>query len=684
MPNTCKFGKSSQEKFQPATTQLHDGCNKAGNHKATFQTASDYYIQVHTDSGGIIRSINRYGASFFRKTEKEILGQNLFELLSPMESVLNGAQKKIVRCFMSSPEKSEFAEFETRPGQEETKRVAWIRSITQMPGRRASNITYIGIPVATPMDGEKKCLSGTEFKNKGAFHKRPQNDVSVGKYCSLETYLENSDMWAWETGFDGNISYVTPSVEKILGYSPKEIIQLSIADLMTEKTKTEFEAFISTAKKEGDGQIRLNGEIRDKNGSVKQSDFVVAAYTDQRGDALGFRGVCRDLSTDVTYEEEIRIREKEYRYLFDNTQVAIFVIDEEGIIRNINQTGAGINGKTPEEMIGRKFTDFILTDVREKAYRAFLKNYRRAKLQNTNFVDAPPYVVRLETQEGIRYLHIVSKAIKVIENGEMAGLLHTGMDVTESMMLQEKLKKHQKKLRRIVAERNEKIEALQEDLLRNEKLTALGMLTSKVSHEIRNPLGTINSSLYIIKERLKEGDYGTLNAIERGFRAVSRCDGIIEEMMDFTRTKVLEKRAVNVTNWLEKLINDMVFPKEVTIEKKITKGLAAPIDVLRLHKCISNIIENSLEAMGGDKSGEITLSARKYDDNLEIRITDSGCGISRKEQKKAFDPLYSTKKNGIGMGLPVSKKVMDLHEGTIQLKSERGRGTTVILRLPTS
>jgi PAS domain S-box-containing protein len=389
----------------------------------------------------------------------------------------------------------------------------------------------------------------------------------------------------------------------------------------------------------------------------------------------------RDITREVTDRKELVLREQEYRYLFDNTQVALIMINKEGIILNINQTGARMCERVPEEMIGLRFTEFIPENDREDALDAFQESYTQAKLQKSNFVDIEPHVTRLNTPRGTRYLRLVPKAIKVMNGDQMVAILHTALDISESYVLQKTLKQQQQQLQKLVDERTEKIQTLQEEMLRDERLTALGRLTSTVSHEIRNPLGTISSSLYIINEQLKGNGFGVGSAVERASRAVRRCDGIIEEMLDFTRPKVLEKRVVDISSWLKKILNDLETAKNVSIISRIEAGLSAQIDVARMHRCLMNILENAMEALGDVDVGAIHMDARMEGDRIEINITDTGPGISRERQKMIFDPLYSTKTNGIGMGLPVCKQVMELHGGSIAIRSKTGMGTTASLRL---
>jgi signal transduction histidine kinase len=152
-------------------------------------------------------------------------------------------------------------------------------------------------------------------------------------------------------------------------------------------------------------------------------------------------------------------------------------------------------------------------------------------------------------------------------------------------------------------------------------------------------------------------------------------------MLDFTRPKILEKRKTDMSSWLDKALDEISLPSHISLVRRIDPDLLARIDGARLHRCISNILENAIEAMEGN-NGTIDIEARLDGGRIEIKVVDTGTGITEERQKMIFDPLFSTKTNRIGMGLPVCRQVMELHGGIITIQSKAGIGTTASLRLP--
>jgi PAS domain S-box-containing protein len=667
-----KKDASETPRKKTSTPHLASSNDRASESSGVFKRV-DGCILLGTDAYGVVGRVNHKGAGFFGKPERDIIGNTFARLVLPDDFEGDRRKRRFINHFLYTPEKNDSAEIETRHASGIPRRVLWTRSAVRDARGGIVEMRYLGIDIQGrhTRGGETPSPDEPSVCN-------PDSD-----YSFLENYIDNSKVWAWEMTAGDEFCYASPGVFNQLGFSPDELMGNGMDFLLPQGRKSSFRKAMERARREGERYFTFDSQMRCKNGGVLWTETTGILVADEKNNYRGARGLNWDINEEVAAKEELVLKEQEYRYLFDNTQVVLMMLNEDGMILNINQAGANMHGREPHEMIGRKIIDFIPEFERRDAHETFSKSYRLAKAQKETFVDIEPHMIQLDTPRGpSRYLRLVPKAIKIMENDEMVGILNTALDVTENHMLQKELERHQLQLQKIVEKRSEEIKTLQEEMLRDERLATLGRLTSTVSHEIRNPLGTINSSLYIINERVKGKAFGVEKAIGRGFRAVKRCDGIIEEMLDFTRTKGLEKRTVDMSSWLNSMLADTDMPEDVSLEKQIEDGLSAPVDAYRLHRCIYNIIENSITALQGAQGGLILVRAGMSGGRLEIKITDNGPGIPKMIQKQVFDPLYSTKQNGIGMGLPVCKQVMELHGGSIRLRSDAEQGTTVILRLP--
>jgi PAS domain S-box-containing protein len=270
--------------------------------------------------------------------------------------------------------------------------------------------------------------------------------------------------------------------------------------------------------------------------------------------------------------------------------------------------------------------------------------------------------------------------------GQIGGLIMLTDVITERKQNEIELARHRDHLEKLVAERTRALHAAQDELVQQERLAALGKLTATVSHELRNPLGTINSSLYIIEQRLRGQVPGTERAIVRARRNIARCDNIIDELLDFTRRRELQTEAVPIDVWLKDLIEGLPVSEGIRIDCDLHAGVSMAVDPERLRRAVINCLTNAVQAVEQKDAiaadDGVGVETRCAAGQLEIVIRDSGGGIAETELDKIFEPLFSTKGFGVGLGLPATRQVMEQHGGGIRIASTPGQGTTVALWLP--
>ncbi len=231
---------------------------------------------------------------------------------------------------------------------------------------------------------------------------------------------------------------------------------------------------------------------------------------------------------------------------------------------------------------------------------------------------------------------------------------------------------------------------LQAELLRNERLAAMGQLTGTVAHELRNPLGAIRTSMYIVEKVADTEDDRFARSVERIDRSITRCDKIITELLDFARAKGLQPRPTALDTWLSVVLKEQHIPEGITVKTNLqTDGAVVHIDPEELRRAMINVVDNACQAMvdgngenGATAEGELTVASRLNGERVEIEFTDTGPGISEDILPKILEPLFSTKSFGTGLGLPTVQRIMEEHGGGLEVSSEEGRGTQVVLWLP--
>jgi PAS domain S-box-containing protein len=264
-------------------------------------------------------------------------------------------------------------------------------------------------------------------------------------------------------------------------------------------------------------------------------------------------------------------------------------------------------------------------------------------------------------------------------------LVATIADITERKRAEQALQTLNEELEQRVAERTAELSNAQDELVRKERLATLGQLTATVSHELRNPLGVLRNSAYVLRRAINEPDSRSDRAIDRIDRNITRCDRIIDELLDFTRSRRPELHPVVLDDWLGGVLDEQPEPRDIIVDREF--GLPAawfPLDRDLLHRAVVNLYDNACQALEDGESADprITIETRKSVNRIEITVGDNGPGMASEVREKIFEPLYSTKGFGIGLGLPIVHRIMAQLDGGIELDSAPGRGTRAVLWLP--
>ncbi len=250
---------------------------------------------------------------------------------------------------------------------------------------------------------------------------------------------------------------------------------------------------------------------------------------------------------------------------------------------------------------------------------------------------------------------------------------------------EKELAEHREHLEQLVKNRTQELEGAQAELLQQERLATLGQLTATVSHELRNPLGTIQSALFSIEESLESKDRQRVNRpIELAERSINRCVKIVEELTSYARVKKLSLSKASVDLWLNNVIEEQQIPETIIVERDLAVNLQAQFDQDKLRQVIVNLISNAIHALESKSSDHkvMSISVKPLQDRYEIQINDNGIGMPDEVKEKIFDPLFSTKDFGIGLGMVIVSNLVKQHRGKIYVESQQGEGTTITLRLP--
>jgi signal transduction histidine kinase len=251
---------------------------------------------------------------------------------------------------------------------------------------------------------------------------------------------------------------------------------------------------------------------------------------------------------------------------------------------------------------------------------------------------------------------------------------------------QKELQRWNSDLERRVQERTRDLKEAQDQLIAHEKLAALGQMASVVGHELRNPLAVMNNSVYFLKTKLAGTGKGGIDPkIEKHLNIVEgeivKSNTIIRDVLDFVRNRAINASPHKLDELVAQAIERIQIPTGVSLSKALTLGpTEVMVDEDELRQVLVNLMENACQAMV--KGGTLTVGTKAQGDSVEISIADTGCGIPQEHLKKIFDAFFTTKSRGTGLGLAVVKKIIDRHQGQIDVQSKVGEGTRFRIRLP--
>jgi signal transduction histidine kinase len=224
--------------------------------------------------------------------------------------------------------------------------------------------------------------------------------------------------------------------------------------------------------------------------------------------------------------------------------------------------------------------------------------------------------------------------------------------------------------------------------LKKSRLEQLGTLIATLAHELRNPLGAVRTSVFILNRTMQAQDEKVERAFSRINTGIERCDNIITQLLAFTQIKPSEKQVVEFDTWLETALPEMAKPLNANLEFTCilgSPGAFVALDTSQMHDVLSRLLTNAAEAMQQSLNGHKThihISTEMIDGALQCIISDSGHGIPADILPRVTDPFFTTKSFGAGLGLPTAIRILEQHGGNLNISSQTDTGATVKITLP--
>lgn len=250
----------------------------------------------------------------------------------------------------------------------------------------------------------------------------------------------------------------------------------------------------------------------------------------------------------------------------------------------------------------------------------------------------------------------------------------------ENAKLYEQVKRYAKELEQKVEERTQELREAQEELVRKEKLAILGQLAGGVGHELRNPLGVLKNSIYYLKLRLQDTDEKVQRHLSIMEREIGLANKITTDLLDFSRIKAPATVATDLNDLIQEILAQYLVDGHIVVRTALNQLPSVMIDKDQIRQVFLNLIMNAVQAM--PEGGELTIVTDVDPDCVVASFADTGCGIPEENLGKIFQPLFTTKAKGLGLGLAVSRNLLEANKGRITVNSQVGQGTTFTVRFP--
>ena len=254
----------------------------------------------------------------------------------------------------------------------------------------------------------------------------------------------------------------------------------------------------------------------------------------------------------------------------------------------------------------------------------------------------------------------------------------------EIRRLYAELQRHSEQLEQRVIERTQALQTVQNQLLAAQRLATIGQMAATVSHELRNPLAAICNVAYYLNTRLGAADDKVQRNLSILQREAERATKIMTELLDFSRMRPPMLHSTDLTSVLEEALARAAPPPQVHVDVDWQPNLPRVMaDADQIQQVFLNLITNAVQAM--PDGGQLAIKFRvpsPEPGHVTVSITDTGEGIPAENLPRLFEPLFTTRAKGIGLGLAISQRLVEAHGGSIEVCSQVGVGSTFTVRLP--
>jgi len=453
-----------------------------------------------------------------------------------------------------------------------------------------------------------------------------------------------------------------------LGYSRENFEKLTIPDIEAKESKAEVWLHIAKMVKDGGGEFETLHRANDR--TVKNT--LVSTKTIKLAGKTFLHCIFHDISEIRLAQKALMESETQYRQLVELAQEGVWLLDNDYVTTFVNPRMAQMLGYVESEMMGKSLLDFI-----DKGVANLESEFSTESKQGLSGNFECGFV----RKDGTHVYTSIAASLVKDDKGNYSGTLALVADITLRKEMENKLEKYSKRLEDIVEQRTKDLAKAQAQLIKSERLAAIGELAGMVGHDLRNPLTGIKNAAYLLKRKNAFPNAQSKEMLEIIDHCVDHSNKIINDLLDYSREIQLEKEDYSPRQLLSDALAMVSIPEKIRVDNKLTDTPSLSVDIDKMTRIFINLVKNAIDAM--PNGGTITIDYLLAIDHLEISVADTGMGIPEDVLPKIFLPLFTTKAQGMGFGLAICKRIIEAHGGGITVKTAKGVGTTFTITIPT-
>jgi len=480
---------------------------------------------------------------------------------------------------------------------------------------------------------------------------------------------------------DGRYLEVNSEFYRRTGYTPVETIGFTSMDLNLYVNPEDRQRFIDILQSKGKVDA-FELSVRYRDGTI--SEQLWSARIIEHGGQQCLLVIARPIDDLKAAQRAVVESEESYRRIMELAPDMIVITRQaDGRIVAANDAFCTRTGFSRNELIGHTPIELgFYTDPEHR--RHWMDVLRR---------DGKVQGIELQFINRAGKVHDDLFSAQYIRFKDEDCVLAVITSITQLKKTQRELEHYRRDLEQIIAERTKALEAAQAELVKREKLAVLGQLTATVSHELRNPLGVIRSSNFYLQSKNKDKSQKTEKHFRRIDEQVTLCDTIVAELLEYTRGRSIWVAKQPLAPWMTEVVEQLQETNGIDIELTIPDDLPdVDHDREKMRRVLINVLDNAVQAVQekmkemqkrtGQYRPAISVRTEIVDDGVTICITDNGIGMNEETCRRAFEPLFTTRARGTGIGLANVKKIIEEHGGRIVLMSRTDQGTEMKIVLP--